>query len=186
MGDYKTGGIRPHKPLEVVIDGRPYKGWVSQIFREYIQISNGNGVALTQGWEARIWEIMKAKYPKYIVHQPKINAKPGVSISTIRSFLRILKNRGFTREVVEEKEAQRRSDICKACPKAGFVTGCPSCKDVIAALLDTPKSISVPSDKGGCSVCGCYVEAKIWILPEHLKPEVGSHQWDKDCWMLDL
>jgi len=181
-----TGSKRPARPLEVTIDGFTYKGWVSGIFRAYLQRSSVDNRLLPQGWEDKVWRALHAKYPSYIINEGPKEAPPQVSISTIKSFLSMVRRRGLAREVVSEDVARARAAICSECPKAGVITGCSACKSLVKSILKTPKTNFVPHDKSGCTVCGCFVDAKVWIKDEHLVDELSNHDWWEDCWMRTL
>ena len=181
---WKTGKRRPARPLQVTIDGVAYVGWVGQIFKQYMQRAGDK--RLSQGWENRVWGELQKVYPHYIINATVKPPPPQVSISTILSFVNFVRKRGWNRELVDEKVAKDRAEICAKCPKAGVITGCSKCKGMIQAIIKTPDMKLVPPDKAGCTVCGCFNDVKVWIPSDQLEEEAGQYDWWEECWMIGV
>ena len=180
---WRTGSKRPARPLNVVIDGISYRGWVSQIFKQYIARADFEGRHLEVGWEDYVWRALKDVYPGYIIETKKGPSPPVVNLASIKSFLKLVRRRGLNRQVVSEEEALRRAAICSDCPLAGPISGCGTCKQLVKSILKIPRGNLVPKDKAGCTVCGCYVDAKVWIKREHLDSEIEKYTWPDHCWV---
>lgn len=182
---WKIGKVRPKKPLVVTVDGVTYTGWVSEIFKAYINRAAGEDRRLPPGWEERVWMALNAAYPKYVYLDGSLKAAPPqVSIATIRSFLNFVRKRGLVRSFVPLETARKRAEICAQCPKAGVITGCTKCKALVNAIIRPPKGVELPKDKSGCTACGCYNDIKVWIPRDQLQDEAGSYDWWEKCWML--
>jgi len=90
---------------------------------------------------------------------------------------------------VSQGEAERRANICLACPMNQAFDGCTTCaeKDLRAAIVDFMGESKTPYDAGlhSCSVCGCTLKAAIWfpleLLVKHADKEAlknaPSHCW---------
>jgi len=180
---WRTGSKRPAKPLSVIIDGVEYKGWVKQIFKQYINKADFDSRHLEPGWENRVWSALHEAYPNYIIETKTGPSPPVVNLASIRSFLKLVRRRGINRESVSEEEAIRRAEICSDCSLAGPISGCGSCKRLVKSILKIPRLNLVPANKSGCTVCGCYVDAKVWIKKEHLVGELDKYEWPNHCWM---
>jgi len=185
---WKTGSKRPAHPLEIEINGHRYKGWVNEIFKQYIRRAGALGERLPHSWEDIVWSKLHEKYPHYIIFESPKSSSAQVSVATVTSFINFVRNRGFNREVVSTQEAERRAEICRNCPMKATMTGCPSCKAAVRAIAGTPKKDFDYGDIDGkpvkaCGACGCYLDVKVWIPMEFLVEEKERHEWPEFCWM---
>lgn len=183
---WKTGSRRPKSPLEVVIDGVGYKGWVSDIFRFYIRRAGHENRQLPIGWEDRVWRALKEKYPVYIIEEKEKEAPVTVSVSTILSFLQFVKSKGWDRTVVSTQVAESRARICAGCPLSTIMVGCTKCKAAVRAVAGSPKIEFDYGEKHGkkvqaCGACGCFLDVKVWMPLEFI--EVSEAGYWENCWV---
>jgi len=182
---WKTGGLRPHNSLEVTYKGDFYKGWVSEIFQAAIRNAERKEIKLEQGWENGLWEELAKNYPSYIIFEAPVGPAPlQVSVSTIKSFLNFARKRIGDNSLVDEELARKRAAVCSVCPKAAPITGCSMCKSMARQMMKTPNVNFLPKNKNGCSVCGCFIDVKIYLPFEILNDTVTQYPWHEDCWML--
>ena len=188
-GTWKTGKKRPQKPLSVQFAGEIYTGWVSDIFKSIIRRAEAEGRRLGQGWEDQVWNALAVKYPNYINFVPDPEETVTVSVATIINFVQFLKRRGLNKSFVSTQEAEERAATCARCPKAAPMVGCTACKATVKTLIKPPEHkldfgtrYNMPNQ--GCSACGCYLPAKVWIPMRFLEEERGKFDWWEECWML--
>lgn len=74
---------------------------------------------------------------------------------------------------VTRAEAERRAQICKACPyNIRFPTPCTGvCGELLSIALRVSGNQGTQYDRAlhSCSICSCYNAAQIWIPMEHLE-----------------
>jgi len=174
-----------------MIDGNLYRGWVSDIFKSYLRRAEAEGRRLPEGWEDRVWQILAKSYPAYIECIPDQKHTVTVSIATILSFVKFVRRRGFNRSVVSTQVAEARAAICRECPHAAIMVGCPKCKASVREVVGSPKVELDFGERYGkkveaCKACGCYLDVKAWMPARFLLPEAGEFEWWEECWMLRL
>jgi len=94
---------------------------------------------------------------------------------------------------VTQVEAITRATACMTCPFRASIVGCKSChgntiRDIVAKV--TAGGVT-PYDEelGACMVCGCTLQAKIWLPFGALEPYITESQWAHfakapKCWMI--
>lgn len=105
--------------------------------------------------------------------------------TTIKGGITLLKNL-LTRQLVSEKEANRRGRICVSCPhnifpnKGHFVTW----SDKAAEQLVGKRKSSYHDELGNCEVCSCVLRAKIWMKDPGVPTAEEKEKMDKvGCWV---
>jgi hypothetical protein len=188
----KRWELTPLRPdwITVEIDGVTHSGReMKNIHASYRDWKIESGERLLPGDEDKVWEAVKAKYPKFIIRRKK-PGKPGVSISAAFSFIRYLEKRMKNKGLVEALEAQRRANICLQCPKKSAVLGCSICKQALKMFVSPPQELQ-PRPPEACGACGCWLPGKVWIPREVLGPAEEFEFAEPDdasgfpgCWML--
>lgn len=185
---WKTGPRRPKDPLEIELDGRVYRGWVSEIFKAYITWAKAEGRRLGRKWEERVWCALKAKYPHYIIEEPEPIQMMEVSVSSVLSFVDFMRRRKLSRTVVSTQLAEKRAAVCRECPMRAIMSGCPKCKAAVRQVVGTPKqSLDFGTRYGkkvqACGACDCYLDIKAWIPLRDLQSEIPKHPFPDSCWI---
>jgi len=72
-------------------------------------------------------------------------------------------NSGF--QCVEQEEAERRAEICAACPNQISTSGCWGCKGIAGLLpaIAGARKTSRDSQLKACGVCGCFNQVSVHI-----------------------
>lgn len=168
-------------------------------FREMVESHYlANGIELKQDWENYIIdEMCKKKGPIW-----RKNCKRGIprsgklSLGAMLSFLRTMGNWAKSLAqgqdpFVSQEEADRRSAICATCPHNIPITlGCGSCMAQISSGLQSilgGKTVKHGKECGSCGLCGCVINAAVWIplepqqsaLNEETKEKFRNAPW---CW----
>jgi hypothetical protein len=89
---------------------------------------------------------------------------------------------------VSQEEADRRAEICSACPlNVAIDEGCRSCSaaSLIADGMVSFVGRSTPYDRHlkACAACGCFLKAKVHVSKDILKAS-GDFDYYSKCWML--
>ena len=102
----------------------------------------------------------------------------------VKTVIQALKDKKF----VSHEEAQRRADICAACPMATSVGMCFGCSSIMSAATRAlrGREVVLPKDKTVCSACGCWISAKALLDNETLNKAEGSNRppYAEGCWRL--
>ncbi len=180
MPKWSVTGLRPQQ-VEVEIEqirfvGRNIKE-IHAMFRKWKIETGGH---LGPGDEDLVWEALKRAYPRYIVKSKK-PGKPGLSVGAAWSFIRYVERRMKNKGLVDPLEAQRRADICSACPMKTTVVGCGACVSALKLFIRPPSQLLPPPPKA-CSACGCVLNLKVWVPREVLGP-AEEFEYDSVCWM---
>jgi len=94
-----------------------------------------------------------------------------------------------TGNLVDQTEANRRAEICAACPKntdkvMEFCVGCSS-RSLIGTINSYLTSRHTPSDHllKNCLVCHCLNAIKVWVPKSEMDTEDLRPLWPDHCWM---
>lgn len=85
---------------------------------------------------------------------------------------------------VSQEEAERRVDICIACPNNVHVSGCKGCGGVLRLAKEKLAGRSTPKDNAleSCRICGCFNSVSVWIPLKSQNTdglEFPDHCWKK-------
>lgn len=89
------------------------------------------------------------------------------------------------REFVPQEEAERRAEICAACPENQRVEGCSGCRNLVGRLTQLlgRRKTKQDSKLQGCRVCGCSNVAQVHIPMEALSKGIKADmQFPDNCW----
>lgn len=90
---------------------------------------------------------------------------------------------------VQPDHAQRRANICIACPmniKGGIVTAAVAQAVKRQVSLKNKLNLRVTGEKslGRCSACFCESKLKIWLPLERIKPDAQDVKaFHESCWL---
>ena len=88
-------------------------------------------------------------------------------------------------QTVDATEASRRAEICRRCPFNKSTKTC-SCSLFYKALnAALPASMKDPSLQV-CSVCGCSLQAKVWMPENVINASSSGTAFPSHCWQKDL
>ena len=84
-------------------------------------------------------------------------------------------------------DAERRAEVCLACPKnLRYRSGCPACVSqthrLLTALRDGRHSRR-EQDLGGCDVLGLDTATAILLEDDTIGPKVSNNALPKNCWL---
>lgn len=119
---------------------------------------------------------------------PNEPAVPFLSISSIRSATRLLYERMFKGDdiFVDQKETDRRAQICANCPKNlhGICTGCAGnqFQDMFQEIMRKGRKSQYDNALDTCAVCGCLLRVKVLIKQEVLD-KLPKHTYPDNCWI---
>jgi hypothetical protein len=114
-------------------------------------------------------------------------------LSHVERFLTTVWQAIVDRKFVPREEAQRRVDVCLACPlrttMPGGCTGCYTLVRKAEALLHKNGAITIGEDPDGfkrdvCGACGCFIPLKVALENRTLDKAEGSRRpayW-AGCW----
>ena len=180
MPKWELTGLRPEK-IEVELDGVKFAAReIKAIFIQYRDWKLEQGSRMVPGDDDRIWEALKAVYPRYILKSKKLG-KPGVSVGAAWSFIRYIERRMKNKGLVELAEAQRRADICSACPQRSAVVGCGVCVNALKLFIKPPFALA-PVPPKACGACGCVLNLKVWV-PREVLGSADEFDYAPECWM---
>lgn len=119
-------------------------------------------------------------------HEGRPQNKP-LTVWHVLDFTRLLFQKLRTADgdfYVPRGEAERRAGICAKCPKnaIGICTACTGIKAQFASLLSSRKT-AYDSRLHVCTVCGCYLPAKVHINSKYL--DSVERNWGElpdNCW----
>lgn len=137
---------------------------------------------------------LDAVIDNYLCRMPQNAGKCGKNVDMNRSWwhyikggVSLLKNM-LIENPVEQKEADRRSEICAACPnnvfpdKGRFVKW----SDKVAEASVPGKRSKCHKELGNCSVCTCPLRAKVWSpKPFLLSPREETEMKKVKCWQTE-
>lgn len=154
-----------------------------------------NGYPLPPGWEETVEDEACATQPTNIwryVDGEQTQAEPPrrLHISDVKNFARVVGAwMGTGAEYVETQEAERRADICMACPKNQPIEGCTPCAQLIETISKAVAGRSTSKDAGlqGCAVCSCSNRVQVHIPLEVLQRGVTDEMiFPAWCWKKPL
>lgn len=96
---------------------------------------------------------------------------------------------GRTKVAIEQAEARAR--VCSACRFNVTNEGCSGCKtgeirDVVAQFLAPNEKTTIDHLLNGCSICGCSLKLKVWLLRDTILKFITSEKVEEFpdwCWM---
>lgn len=121
-------------------------------------------------------------------------ALPGVSWGSIKEWLHVVSEIFKGREPVSQEKAEARAAVCSGgapgggkCPNNVAMDDCPACRAAAVATFITKTglgNVSTSHDQclGGCAVCGCGLQAKVWVPLDLLDHASHDGQWPDWCW----
>lgn len=148
-----------------------------------------NGYPLPPGWEVELEsEVCKNYGPEtcqYVDDAPNLEPR-SIHISDVKNFLRVVgtwmqSGKGY----VEQKEAERRSEICAACPKNQEIEGCTACSNLVGTITSVLGDRVTKYDGvlKGCAVCSCSNRAQVHIPLEVLQKGITENMsFPTHCW----
>ena len=113
--------------------------------------------------------------------RPNMSLEWGDVMDGLKTFARWLKGGcKFT----QQKEAERRAEICSRCYMNVFVSGCTQCGKLVSEVVGQRKT-KVDSMLKTCAVCKCFLRAKVHFPISVLdKENSGVQQMYPDhCWL---
>lgn len=96
---------------------------------------------------------------------------------------------GSGAETVSPEEAQRRADICLACPlnvNSGAITDAVAREIKRQVQIKNKLRLNVEGEDGlgKCAACLCETKLKIWLPMERVKPEPQElEKFHENCWL---
>jgi len=122
--------------------------------------------------------------------KPKSPGSPTLGdLKAFLSLLRIRMNTAAEDRIVSQAEAERRASICRSCPMNRRVDGCLGCGGVLKVVKELVGARETSHDAAleSCSVCHCYLRAKVWVGTSVLNQvEEGlDREYPEHCWMLE-
>lgn len=108
------------------------------------------------------------------------SAAKQIDFNDVKHFLSTL---GNLKKFVPQAEAQRRAEICAACPQNIPIAGCTSCRNLVGLVFKVIGQRKTPFDHllRGCGVCGCSLTASVHI-PLEAFPTQPHYEYPKWCW----
>jgi len=89
---------------------------------------------------------------------------------------------------VSQAEADRRASVCKGC-RHNAIVDCAGCQGIhmLAHPFTAGRELREQSFLGGCTVCGCWLRAKIWASAALLR-RIGddAHEYPDKCWCKEV
>jgi hypothetical protein len=85
---------------------------------------------------------------------------------------------------VDQKEAERRAEICTRCYLNVNVQGCASCGKAVEEVIGSTRT-KYDSALRSCAVCKCFLRAKVHFPIETLTSDLAGHQemYPDFCWL---
>jgi hypothetical protein len=165
-----------------------------------------NDLIAPQDLEARVEEFTCQRVPercKYSDGTPPALSAHEISFAQVKQGASTLYNWYFKQggKRASQQLANSRALTCSQCNFNKPVSGCAGCAK--GRLMEIVNKIaqggSTPSDSklGGCTVCGCSLQAKVWIPIESIQPYITAPQWENftkatnnngnplKCWVLE-
>jgi hypothetical protein len=150
--------------------------------------------------EEKIHEWMCAHIPPQHCEESKIHplrsaVRGTISIGDMVRGARTLAQWSFMRvtgqaERVNLATANKRASVCVGCSQRRPISGCVSCTAghyfALVTKISGGQKLDEP-DIGGCAVCGCGLEGKVWmdkkVLTQKLDAELLS-RYPEHCWLV--
>ncbi len=159
----------------------------SEIMRKIRDFRAANGLFLGDGWEQEVESRMCENYQFPVWRfegEPELPRR--TTLADVQRFLRVaagwLSNGA---ELVDQAEADRRAELCAACPCNVTIEGCLPCHRLIdnAAGLLGNRATRYDGFLKGCAVCGCSNAAQVWFPLEALHKGVAPEmKFPSHCW----
>lgn len=125
------------------------------------------------------------------LYQPSY-PRPTISLTDVeRGTKTILANIAAGAATVSQQEAERRASICSKCDRNVEMSGCRAC-GAAARILELAnkyvkgKVLSNTYRLQSCSVCKCYLRAKVWFPMDDLRkyePQQMRDSYPDWCWL---
>lgn len=111
------------------------------------------------------------------------------TIDDAASFISVAKEWMKDRDFVPQEEAERRAEICAACPENQQIAGCSACRNLVGRLTQLlgQRRTKQDSKLQGCRVCGCSNVAQVHVpldaLAKGINPDMvfPDHCWKKEA-----
>lgn len=110
-----------------------------------------------------------------------VEQKPSsVQFDEVKHFLGTLKR---LRNFVPQAEANRRAEICAACPRNTVIVGCSACRNLVGLVFNVIGNRRTPLDHRlkACGVCSCELQTAVHI-PLEAFPAKPEYQYPDWCW----
>ena len=137
-------------------------------------------------FEDRLCVRMNLGYPYCGQHVEEKPRNPiHLSLSLVARFVATILE--FTKsgmQMVDQKEADRRADVCGACLLNTSIGGCTGCYTIVKPLKAMLGSRKTREDLKYCGACGCSLALKVWVPNDVLdKAERGRRPaYAANCW----
>ena len=148
-----------------------------------------NGIPCNPGWEQtfedELCKQMKLSDRWCVSQNGSRPRKPGVNFADVTNFLGVLAAWMPTRKWVDQAEAERRAEICAACPHNVEVAGCSVCSNIVGKITGFlgNRATSKDAKLKGCNVCGCSNRAQVHVPLEVLQKGVTPEmEFPAECW----
>lgn len=165
------------------------------LLRSIREWRRANSVPVGLGFEAEVEAVVCEKYPAEcddaIYGKPKKNSwSMGDVVRGTAAFV-YQKISGI--ELVNQEEANRRSELCLNCPaKMTFKKPCSGLCTALVNLLSCTNGKTTPTDNDlvGCGICGCWTKVAVWYdlkvqclgVDESMKVAFDEVRKEYPCW----
>lgn len=172
-----NGGWMYRQPESgAIFKGRTWR----QLVRQVRPHREAMGYDAGAGWEDRLEAEVLQQYPN--LRQP-----PELSLDVLKRFVKTAASWFMGGgQFVAQEEAERRAEICSACPLNKSMSGgcgalCDMTAEAAAALSN--HSTSYDARLKNCAVCSCYNKLKVWVPMEQISNEgIPNEAWPSFCW----
>lgn len=168
----------------------------AMVVQRVIEHRRANGYPIGLGLEDEIEEQLCLSYPNECSDAPEgIPRKKELTLTDVVNGTRVMMS--FTRngnQTVSREEAERRAKICLGCPyNASFIKPCSGIcqelKNIVNWVTDN-QGTQYDSKLYSCNICGCFLQAAIWLrledqcvgVGEEMKPKFEYTRTKYGCW----
>lgn len=168
----------------------------AMVVNRVVEHRRANGYPIGLGLEDEIEEQLCLSYPNECSDAPEgIPRKKELTLSDVVAGTRVMMS--FERngsQLVSREEAERRAKICLGCPyNASFIKPCSGiCQELknIVDWITERQGTQYDSKLYSCNICGCFLQAAIWLrledqcvgVNEEQKPKFEYTQAKYGCW----
>lgn len=132
-----------------------------------------NGIPVGLGFEEEVEQAVCREHPDECVgYDETCPRKKNLTLSDIVAGTRVMMSFFASgRKLVSREEAERRAQICLKCPYNMTFSKpcsgvCPELKSVVMSITDSVGT-QYDSKLNSCTVCGCFLQAAIWMPLEN-------------------
>lgn len=120
------------------------------------------------------------------VQLTKGTPKKSLNISDVIRFTQTRLDALLKGSKVSQEEANRRAEICAACPSNKPLEGCTGCNSrslrEFVRLLAQAGRTPLDEQLKSCEYCGCFIQSMVWTPLESLKRYDDVSQLPSNCW----